>query len=56
MLLARPTKKRGIVIRFVFELNEFNRILANQKLIELARKVDEVNPRQKFQMGILCGS
>jgi hypothetical protein len=28
-------------------LDEFNRILANQKLVELARKVDQVNPKQK---------
>jgi hypothetical protein len=41
------TKKRGIVIRSAYELNEFNRILANQKLAELARKVDEVNPKQR---------
>jgi hypothetical protein len=41
------TKKRGIVIRSSSELNEFNRILGNQKLIELARRTDEVNPVQK---------
>ena len=41
------TKKRGIVIRSVSELDQFSRILANQKLIELARKIDEVNPKQK---------
>jgi hypothetical protein len=41
------TKKRGIVIRSASELNEFNRILGNQKLVELASKVDEVNPKQK---------
>jgi hypothetical protein len=41
------TKKRGIVIRSASELNEFNRILANQKLAELAGKVDEINPKQK---------
>ena len=41
------TKKRGIVIRSASELNEFNRILANQKLVELASKSDEVNPKQK---------
>jgi hypothetical protein len=29
------------------ELDEFNRIPANQKLVELARKVDLVNPKQK---------
>lgn len=41
------TKKRGIVVRSASELNEFNHILANQKLAELARKVDEINPKQK---------
>jgi hypothetical protein len=41
------TKKRGIVIRSASELNEFNRILGNQKLVELASKVDEVNPKLK---------
>jgi len=32
------TKKRGIVVRSASELDEFNRILSNQKLVELARK------------------
>ena len=41
------TKKRGIVVRSASELDEFNRIVANQKLVELARKVDQVNPKQK---------
>src|SRR5262245_59458337 len=41
------TKKRGIVIRSASELDEFNRILANQKLVELTRKIDEINPKQK---------
>src|SRR5215469_2686591 len=41
------TKKRGIVVRSASELDEFNRILANQKLAELARKMDLVNPKQK---------
>ena len=41
------TKKRGIVVRSASELDEFNRILSNQKLIELARKMDQVNPKQK---------
>ena len=45
--VGSATKKRGIVIRSPSELNEFNRILANQKLVELARKVDLVNPKQK---------
>jgi hypothetical protein len=41
------TKKRGIVVRSAYELDEFNRILANQKLVELVRKMDDVNPKQK---------
>ena len=41
------TKKRGVVIRSTSELNQFNSILADQKLIELARRIDEVNPKQK---------
>ena len=41
------TKKRGIVVRSASELDQFNRILANQKLVDLARKVDLVNPKQK---------
>ena len=48
------TKKRGIVIRSAAELIEFNRILANQKLVELARKVDEVNPKQREAATIKC--
>src|SRR5436309_10596865 len=41
------TKKRGIVIRSASELNEFNRILANEKLGELSTMIDEVNPKQR---------
>ncbi len=40
-------KKRGIVIRSTSELNQFNSILADQKIIKLARRIDEVNPKQK---------
>ncbi|NAL78392.1 hypothetical protein [Nitrososphaera sp. AFS] len=40
------TKKRGIVIRSASELDQFSNILADQKLIESARRVDEVNPKQ----------
>jgi hypothetical protein len=45
------TKKRGIVIRSTSELHQFNNILADQKLIELARRIDEVNPKQKEEVG-----
>jgi hypothetical protein len=46
-----PTKKRGIVIRSASELDQFSNILADQKLIELARRIDEVNPKQKEEVG-----
>ena len=45
------TKKRGIVIRSASELDQFNNILADQKIIELARRIDEVNPKQKDEVG-----
>jgi hypothetical protein len=32
------TKKRGIVVRSASELDEFNRILANQKLVGISKK------------------
>jgi len=41
------TKKRGIVLRSASELDEFNRILSNQKLVGLTRKINQVNPKQK---------
>ncbi len=44
-------RREGIVIRSSSELNQFNNILANQKLIELARRIDEVNPKQKEEVG-----
>jgi hypothetical protein len=34
-------------VRSASELDEFNRILANRKLVGLARKMDQVNPKQK---------
>ena len=45
--VVAATKKRGIVVRSASELDEFNRILSNQKLVELARNMDQVNPKQK---------
>ncbi|HYA84943.1 MAG TPA: hypothetical protein VEH06_16080 [Candidatus Bathyarchaeia archaeon] len=33
--------------RSASELDEFDRILSNQKLVGLARKIDQVNPKQK---------
>ena len=47
------TKKRGKVIKSASELDRFNRILANQKLMELARRIDEINPKQKEEVGTM---
>jgi len=49
--IGAATKKRGIVIRSTSELNQFNSILADQKLIELIRGIDEVKPKQKEDVG-----
>ena len=38
------TKKRGVVIRSSFELEQINKLLSNQKLAQLAKSMDEVNP------------
>ena len=43
-------KKRGIVIRSGSELDQYTSILANQKLIEIARRIDEVNPKQNEEV------
>jgi hypothetical protein len=40
-------------MRSASELDEFNRILANQKLVDLTRKVDLVNPEQKEVQSII---
>ena len=45
--VGSPTKKRGVVIRSASELNEISGLLTNQKLPELARNIDEINPKQK---------
>jgi len=39
-------------VRSASELNEFNRILSNQKLVELTRNMDQVNPKQKESASI----
>ncbi|MEM2760096.1 MAG: hypothetical protein QXU32_10920 [Nitrososphaerales archaeon] len=41
-----PTKKRGVVIRSAAELEEIQRILENEKIVELMKKIEEVNPRE----------
>ncbi len=42
------TKKRGVVVRSTTELEEINKLLSHPKLVELAKRVDEVNPERRL--------
>jgi hypothetical protein len=37
----------GVVIRSASELSEISHLLTNQKIIELATNIDEVNPKKR---------
>jgi hypothetical protein len=41
------TKKKGIIIRSGSELEQINQLLSNPKLVELAKKIEAVNPKTK---------
>jgi hypothetical protein len=41
------TKKRGVVIRSSSELEQINNLLSNQKLSQLTKSMDEVNPEAR---------
>jgi hypothetical protein len=45
------TKKRGVVIRSVSELDEISRLLSHSKVDELSKKIDEVNPKREASTG-----
>jgi hypothetical protein len=45
---------RGIVIRSTSELENISRILAESKLAELARKIDEVNSAKIKMVKSIC--
>ena len=40
-------KGRGIIIRSDLELEQFNKLLSNLKVLELAMKIEAVNPQIK---------
>jgi hypothetical protein len=40
------TKKRGIIIRSGSELEQINQLLSNPKVVELAKKIEAVNPKE----------
>jgi hypothetical protein len=39
------TRKKGIIIRSGSELEQFNQLLSNPKVVELAKKIEAVNPK-----------
>jgi hypothetical protein len=41
------TKKRGILIKSRSELEQISNILTNEKIVQLATSIDEVNPEKK---------
>ena len=45
------TKKRGIVIRSSSELDEIKHLLGDQKVGELSKKIDAVNPKREATTG-----
>ena len=40
-------RKRGIIIRSGSELEQFNQLLSNPKIAELAKRIESVNPKTK---------
>jgi hypothetical protein len=41
------TKKKGIIIRSGSELEQINQLISNPKVVELAKKIEAVNPKTK---------
>jgi hypothetical protein len=41
------TRKKGIIIRSGSELEQFDQLLSNPKVIELAKKIEAINPKIK---------
>ena len=44
---ATTTRKKGIIIRDGFELEQFDQLLSNPKVVELAKKIEAINPKGK---------
>jgi hypothetical protein len=47
VLLHAIRKRRGIIIRSGSELEQINQLLSNPKVVELAKKIEVVNPKTK---------
>ena len=48
--IGSPTKKRGVVVRSTPELEDIKRIILDQKVSELTKNMDEINPQRKQQV------
>ena len=49
-------KKRGIIIRSGSELEQITQLVANPKVVELAKKIEAINPKIKEDSIIMGGS
>src|SRR5919198_250617 len=41
------TRKKRIIIRYGPELEQFSQLLSNPKVVELAKKIEAINPKNK---------
>ena len=42
-----PTKRRGLMLRNVSELEEYRRLLSAERLVEVLKAVEKVNPQRE---------
>ena len=42
---GRPKKRRGVILRSSGELDEYNKILKDERLANLLNNIDSINPK-----------
>ncbi len=42
-----PTKRRGLMLRSVAELEEYRKLLSAERLVEVLKTVEKINPRRE---------
>ncbi|MEM4251637.1 MAG: hypothetical protein QW828_07380 [Candidatus Bathyarchaeia archaeon] len=47
--VGRPTRKRGILLRSAAELIDYKKILGDERLLNLLKNIDSVNPKPKVE-------
>jgi hypothetical protein len=45
---SATTRKKGIIIRSGSELEQYNQLLCNPKVVELSKKIEAINPNNKY--------